>query len=183
MCGRYLITSAPDAIRNLFRYPEQPNFPACYNIAPTQPVPPGEAESGRLTISWESTAGPRGFRVYTKDCDGTVKAVFPKVKPEAHAAQVNLSLSMAMSGQGAQAIPLIQPLASVPGASRKLRHDYAAVLAMSGRRAEAEAIAYALRSLDFRHGIDAQRPQDVDQAQTVLGLAAQLDADVLYPLR
>lgn len=39
MCGRYLITSAPDAIRNLFRYPEQPNFPARYNIAPTQPVP------------------------------------------------------------------------------------------------------------------------------------------------
>jgi putative SOS response-associated peptidase YedK len=39
MCGRYLITSPPDAIRNLFRYPEQPNLPACYNIAPTQPVP------------------------------------------------------------------------------------------------------------------------------------------------
>ena len=40
----------------------------------TQPVPPGEGEAGRLTISWESVAGPRGFRVYTRDCDGTVKA-------------------------------------------------------------------------------------------------------------
>lgn len=39
MCGRYCITSAPEAIRRLFRYPEQPNFPPRYNIAPTQPVP------------------------------------------------------------------------------------------------------------------------------------------------
>jgi putative SOS response-associated peptidase YedK len=39
MCGRYCITSAPDAIRALFRYIEQPNFPARYNVAPTQPVP------------------------------------------------------------------------------------------------------------------------------------------------
>jgi putative SOS response-associated peptidase YedK len=39
MCGRYLIISTPEAIRQLFRYPEQPNFPARYNIAPTQPIP------------------------------------------------------------------------------------------------------------------------------------------------
>jgi putative SOS response-associated peptidase YedK len=39
MCGRYAITSAPEAIRRLFRYAEQPNFPPRYNIAPTQPVP------------------------------------------------------------------------------------------------------------------------------------------------
>jgi putative SOS response-associated peptidase YedK len=39
MCGRYAITSAPEAIRALFRYEEQPNFPPRYNIAPTQPVP------------------------------------------------------------------------------------------------------------------------------------------------
>src|SRR5262245_55109409 len=39
MCGRYCITSAPEAIRALFRYPEQPNFPPRYNIAPTMPVP------------------------------------------------------------------------------------------------------------------------------------------------
>jgi putative SOS response-associated peptidase YedK len=37
MCGRYVITSAPEAIRALF--PEPPNFPPRYNIAPTQPVP------------------------------------------------------------------------------------------------------------------------------------------------
>ena len=39
MCGRYCISSAPDAIRALFRYRELPNFPARYNVAPTQPVP------------------------------------------------------------------------------------------------------------------------------------------------
>jgi putative SOS response-associated peptidase YedK len=39
MCGRYLITTAPEAMRRLFRYPEQPDFPPRYNIAPPQPVP------------------------------------------------------------------------------------------------------------------------------------------------
>jgi putative SOS response-associated peptidase YedK len=39
MCGRYAITSAPEAIRKLFGYPEQPNFPSRFNIAPTQPIP------------------------------------------------------------------------------------------------------------------------------------------------
>jgi putative SOS response-associated peptidase YedK len=38
MCGRYTLTSAPEAIRALFRYDEHPNFPARYNIAPTQPI-------------------------------------------------------------------------------------------------------------------------------------------------
>jgi putative SOS response-associated peptidase YedK len=39
MCGRYTITSAPEAIRALFRYQEQPNFPPRYNVAPSQPIP------------------------------------------------------------------------------------------------------------------------------------------------
>ncbi|HLH97186.1 MAG TPA: SOS response-associated peptidase [Xanthobacteraceae bacterium] len=39
MCGRYAITTAPEAMRQLFDYREQPNFPPRYNIAPTQPVP------------------------------------------------------------------------------------------------------------------------------------------------
>jgi len=39
MCGRFVITSAPAAIREAFGYADQPNFPARYNIAPTQPVP------------------------------------------------------------------------------------------------------------------------------------------------
>jgi putative SOS response-associated peptidase YedK len=39
MCGRFAITLPPDAVREYFRYVEQPNFPLRANIAPTQPVP------------------------------------------------------------------------------------------------------------------------------------------------
>jgi putative SOS response-associated peptidase YedK len=46
MCGRFVITSAPEAMRRLFGYPEQPNFPPRYNIAPTQPVPVVIIENG-----------------------------------------------------------------------------------------------------------------------------------------
>jgi putative SOS response-associated peptidase YedK len=38
MCGRYAVTSAPEAIRTLFGYAGRPNFPPRYNIAPTQPI-------------------------------------------------------------------------------------------------------------------------------------------------
>lgn len=47
MCGRYVITSAPAAIRALFGYPEQPNFPPRYNVAPTQPVPVVRLNEGK----------------------------------------------------------------------------------------------------------------------------------------
>ncbi|MCE9649714.1 MAG: SOS response-associated peptidase [Parvibaculum sp.] len=39
MCGRYAITTPPQAMRDLYRYMAQPNFPPRYNVAPTQPVP------------------------------------------------------------------------------------------------------------------------------------------------
>ena len=39
MCGRFAITLPPEAMRQLFSYEERPNFPARYNIAPTQPIP------------------------------------------------------------------------------------------------------------------------------------------------
>jgi putative SOS response-associated peptidase YedK len=39
MCGRFVITSPPEALRRMFGYGEQPNFPPRHNIAPTQPVP------------------------------------------------------------------------------------------------------------------------------------------------
>jgi putative SOS response-associated peptidase YedK len=47
MCGRYAITTAPDALRRFFGYEEQPNFPARYNIAPTQPIPVVRRQDGR----------------------------------------------------------------------------------------------------------------------------------------
>jgi putative SOS response-associated peptidase YedK len=68
MCGRYAITSAPEAIRRLFGYDEQPNFPPRYNVAPTQPVPIVRMIEGRrqfalvrwgLIPAW--VKDPRGF--------------------------------------------------------------------------------------------------------------------------
>jgi putative SOS response-associated peptidase YedK len=46
MCGRFVITSPPAAIRQVFGYAEQPNFPPRHNIAPTQPVPVVIVENG-----------------------------------------------------------------------------------------------------------------------------------------
>jgi putative SOS response-associated peptidase YedK len=55
MCGRFTGTSAPDAIRTLFHYPEQPNFPPRYNVAPTQPIAVVRLHEGRrqfLLMRW-----------------------------------------------------------------------------------------------------------------------------------
>jgi putative SOS response-associated peptidase YedK len=38
MCSRYNLTSPPEAVRATFGYRETPNFPARYNIAPTQGI-------------------------------------------------------------------------------------------------------------------------------------------------
>jgi len=39
MCGRYSITTAVEALRQLFDFQEQPNLKPNYNVAPTQDVP------------------------------------------------------------------------------------------------------------------------------------------------
>lgn len=39
MCGRFAITTPPEAMRGVFGYQAMPNFPPRYNIAPTQPIP------------------------------------------------------------------------------------------------------------------------------------------------
>lgn len=68
MCGRFVITSAPAALRQLFGYIEQPNFPPRYNVAPTQPIPVVLVENGArrfrlmrwgLLPAW--VKNPRGF--------------------------------------------------------------------------------------------------------------------------
>jgi putative SOS response-associated peptidase YedK len=51
MCGRYVITSSPAAIRALFGYGEQPNFPPRYNVAPTQPIPVVRLVEGKRTFA------------------------------------------------------------------------------------------------------------------------------------
>ena len=66
-------------------------------------------------------------------------------------AQVNLALSLAMSGHGAEAVGLLRPKAIAPGASLKIKHDYAVALALSGDRAEAERVLSATLSADEAH--------------------------------
>ena len=39
MCGRFFIAQAPQVFAAFYGYPERPNFPPRYNVAPTQPVP------------------------------------------------------------------------------------------------------------------------------------------------
>src|SRR3981081_4075443 len=46
MCGRFVIPSPPAALRQIFGYLEQPNFPPRHNIAPTQPIPVVLVEDG-----------------------------------------------------------------------------------------------------------------------------------------
>src|SRR5260370_16507728 len=46
MWGRFVITSPPAALRQIFGYVEQPNFPPRHNIAPTQPIPVIMVENG-----------------------------------------------------------------------------------------------------------------------------------------
>jgi len=68
MCGRYLITSPPQALKELFGYVQTPNLPARHNIAPTQPVPVVRQWEGRrdyalmrwgLIPAW--VKDPKGF--------------------------------------------------------------------------------------------------------------------------
>lgn len=94
------------------------------------------------------------------------------INPDMAAGQINLALSFAMSGQGANAIRLIQPLASSPNASMKVRHDYAAVLAMSGRREEVERILSVDLSAAEVRQVMAEFDQAARRGNTEPGMAA-----------
>lgn len=87
MCGRFVITSAPAALRQLFGYVEQPNFPPRYNVAPTQPIPVVMVENGArhfrlmrwgLLPSW--VKDPKGFTLLINARSETVleKPAFKK---------------------------------------------------------------------------------------------------------
>ncbi len=57
MCGRYSLTSPPEAIRRLFGLDVTPNLPPRYNIAPTQMVPvvrlaAGSAKRELVLLRW-----------------------------------------------------------------------------------------------------------------------------------
>ncbi len=60
--------------------------------------------------------------------------------PALTAAEVNLGLSLALSGNGPQALQYLGPLATGQGATPKIREDYAAALVASGRSDEAKQV-------------------------------------------
>ncbi len=52
MCGRYSITTAPEALRRLFEFHNLPNLAPRYNVAPTQSAPVvRRAEDGRRELA------------------------------------------------------------------------------------------------------------------------------------
>jgi putative SOS response-associated peptidase YedK len=68
MCGRFVIKTPPNQLREVFGYAEQPNFPPRYNIAPTQPIPLVRIDNGRRSfalVRWGLIPAwvkdPRGF--------------------------------------------------------------------------------------------------------------------------
>ena len=63
-----------------------------------------------------------------------------KLAPELDAARVNLGLSMALAGNTAGAIEILQPLAANPNAPRRVRHDLATALALAGDHNGAERL-------------------------------------------
>ena len=57
--------------------------------------------------------------------------------PDLRGPQVNLALSLAMTGKSGEAVRLLRPIAERPDASTRERHDLAAVLSMDGKGDEA----------------------------------------------
>lgn len=91
------------------------------------------------------------------------------IDPQLSAAQVNLALSMAMAGASGDAVRMLRPIASDPTASRKLRHDFAAVLTMAGDRGQAERILSSdLSPNDVQQALDAYAAARTGDAPTLL---------------
>ena len=60
--------------------------------------------------------------------------------PSSTATAVNLGLSMALSGQGQEALQYLGPIATGPGATPKIREDYAMALVAAGRDDDARQV-------------------------------------------
>ncbi len=61
-------------------------------------------------------------------------------QPGMTAAEINLGLSLALSGHGAEALQYLGPLATGQGATPKIREDYAAALIAAGRPDDARQV-------------------------------------------
>ena len=62
--------------------------------------------------------------------------------PDAAAANVNLALSLALSGDPRQALAILRPIALSPGASPRMRQDLAVALVLAGEDEEAGRVLH-----------------------------------------
>lgn len=107
------------------------------------------------------------------------------VNPELDSAQVNLALSLAMTGHGPEAVQLLKAKARDPSAPPKVRRDYAVVLAMSGNRPEAERVlgedlppAQVREVLDSATGTHSQVTRDAPATQSAARVQVPQDDPV-----
>src|SRR5258708_12952975 len=97
MGGRNAISTAPGPMRSFFRYPDQPNFPPRYNVAPTQPI--AIVRYSRDQAEWKPVSRPdhaKNHKVGARTADKSTqsaqagllspnpKATFPHRAPQAH---------------------------------------------------------------------------------------------------
>ncbi len=77
-----------------------------------------------------------GKHAVAQDCYRRALAI----NPDQRAAQANLGLSLALSGEASRAVDLLRPLAAGTDVSPRMRQDFAAALAMDGRNDEATSV-------------------------------------------
>jgi Flp pilus assembly protein TadD len=76
--------------------------------------------------------------------------------PAFMAAQVNLGLSLALSGNADEAVRQLRPLAAAPDATPLVRQDLALALTLNGRKDEASAmLGRDMRPDQVRDALDA----------------------------
>jgi len=141
-----------------------PASEAAYQLALSHDPGSAAAETGlgRCLIKTDPAAAEQALELAVKDDPGNAAAlndlgiardlqgnfagaVDPYRKallaePGMTAAEVNLGLSLALSGNGQEALQYLGPLATGPGANAKTREDYAAALVAVGRIGEAREV-------------------------------------------
>ncbi len=155
------LTHEGDAYYALGRCPDSE---AAYQLALAQDPKSSAAETGlgRCLIKTDPAAAEAALTLAVQDDPGNADAlndlgiardlqgnfagaVDPYkrallAQPGMEAAEINLGLSLALSGNGPAALQYLGPLATGPGASAKTREDYAAALVAVGRVAEARQV-------------------------------------------
>ena len=118
MCGRFVITSPPAAVREVFGYPEQPNFPPRYNIAPTQPIPVVIVENGVRLKSGKTL--PAGIIV---TATGLTLEAMGGAKASVDGRAVNLGDTFAYRGFACSRLPNLAFVFGYTNSSWTLRAD------------------------------------------------------------